>query len=136
MRATGEANANDLCVLVADDNRDAADTLAMVVRLWGYTARVAYDGAAALAMLDEVKPHVLLVDLGMPQLDGYELARRVRGRDGPRPVLVAVTGYADANHRGRAGPAGFDHFLVKPADLDRLRDLLRGVCDGLAACEG
>ncbi len=120
----------DLCVLIVDDNRDTADTLALVVRLWGLTARVAYDGAQALAALDACVPHVLLVDLGMPRLDGCELARRVTGRTGPRPVLVAVTGYADAGHRAMAERAGFEHFFAKPADLDRLRDLLRSACPG------
>jgi two-component system, OmpR family, response regulator len=108
-----------LRLLVVDDNRDAADSLAMLLGLWGHRARVAYDGASALRAAGAEPPDAVLLDLGMPGLDGYDLATDLRPA-----ALIAVTGYADRAHRDRADAAGFDHFFVKPVDLDALRDLL------------
>jgi CheY-like chemotaxis protein len=124
------AGTGDRGVLIVDDNRDAADTLAVLVRLWGYSAQVAYSGVEGLAALDEFRPHALLVDLGMPRLDGLAFVRRVREGDGPPPVLIAVTGFADPRHREEAQRAGFDHFFAKPTDLGRLQDVLRSVYPG------
>jgi CheY-like chemotaxis protein len=111
-------------VLVVDDNHDAADSLAMLLRFWGYDTRVAYDGMQALAVAPAYRPDALCIDLGLPGLDGCEVARRLRPSLPRPPVLVAVTGYGDADHRRRAVAAGFDHFLLKPVDLDVLRRLL------------
>lgn len=108
-----------LRLLVVDDNRDAADSLAMLLGLWGHRARAAYDGATALRSARAEPPDAVLLDLGMPGLDGYELASSLRPA-----ALIAVTGFADRAHRDRADAAGFDHFFVKPVDLDALRDLL------------
>src|SRR5687767_7168099 len=114
-----------LRVLAVDDNRDAADSLHVLAELWGHEARTAYDGPAALAAATDFGPDVCLLDLGLPRLDGFELARRLRAADpDPRPALVAVTGYSDPTVRQRATEAGFDHVLVKPVDPATLRDLL------------
>jgi DNA-binding response OmpR family regulator len=108
-----------LRLLVVDDNRDAADSLAMLLEMWGHQPRVAYDGPAALREAEAEPPDAVLLDLGMPGLDGYDLAQDLRPA-----ALIAVTGFADSAHRDRADAAGFDHFFVKPVDLDALRGLL------------
>jgi CheY-like chemotaxis protein len=110
---------------VVDDNRDAADSLGILLELLGAEARVAYDGAAALQAARDHRPEVLFVDLGMPEMDGEEVARRMRADPALREaVLVAMTGWGQEDDRRRAKAAGFDHHLVKPADLDALRSLL------------
>ncbi|HEY8877451.1 MAG TPA: ATP-binding protein [Roseateles sp.] len=112
-------------VLVADDNADYADSLADVLRGHGYDVRVAHDGQAALALAREALPEVGLFDVGMPGLDGYELARAVRGEPGGAAcLLVAVTGWGQQADRQRAREAGFDEHLVKPVDVDGLLALL------------
>ncbi|MGC3997186.1 MAG: ATP-binding protein [Anaeromyxobacter sp.] len=113
------APADSVSVLVVDDNEDAAELLAEALRARGHRAQVAYDGPSALALLDEVQPRVALLDLGLPVMDGYELARRVRGWAGDRAVgLVAVTGYGQEPDRRASAQAGFDVHLVKPVELD------------------
>jgi CheY-like chemotaxis protein len=117
-----------LRILVVDDNRDAAATLAMVLEELGAVVSVAHDGDAALAAYGQGKPDVVLLDIGMPVMDGYDVARRLREQDGDhRAVLVALTGWGQEGDRRRAREAGFDHHLVKPAKLPALRALLRQV---------
>jgi PAS domain S-box-containing protein len=112
-------------VLVVDDNRDSAETVALVVELWGHETRVAYDGAEALEAALVYRPEVILLDIGLPGMDGYEVARRLRTLDGLRGVkLVAMTGYGGEEDRQRAREAGFDHHLVKPVDPRELEALL------------
>jgi CheY-like chemotaxis protein len=109
--------AGPLSVLVVDDNRDAADVLAMLVRLAGYDVRVAYDGPAALTLAAECPPDVVLLDVGMPRMDGYAVARCLRalpGMDGA--LLMAVTGHGREEDRRCALEAGCDHHLTKPTD--------------------
>jgi len=115
---------NPLRVLVVDDNRDQADTTALLVRCWGFEVQVAYDGTQALEATCAYRPHVLLVDIGMPAMDGYSLARGLRGAGLTEAVLVAVTGYADEAHRRQGQEAGFDHYLVKPVEPGELQSLL------------
>jgi signal transduction histidine kinase/CheY-like chemotaxis protein len=116
---------SSLRILVADDNRDAADSLAMVLRLAGHTVWNVYDGPSALATAARCRPHVVLNDIGMPGVNGYEVARRLRESPVTRnSVLVAVTGYANADDRHRSQQAGFDHHLAKPVDFDSLQELL------------
>jgi PAS domain S-box-containing protein len=112
-------------ILVVDDNRDAADSLAMILRILGGDVRVARDGAEALECLREFEAGVVLLDIGMPGMDGYEVARRIRasGRN-PRPAIVALTGWGQEQDRARAREAGFDHHLVKPAEIGALNELL------------
>jgi CheY-like chemotaxis protein len=121
---SGRLGPAGLRLLVVDDNRDAADSLAMLLGLWGHEPRVAYDGQTALRAARAEPPDAVLLDLGMPGLDGYDLARDLRPA-----ALIAVTGYADTAHRERAEAAGFHHFFVKPVDLDALRGLLGDLCE-------
>jgi signal transduction histidine kinase/ActR/RegA family two-component response regulator len=115
-------------VLIVDDNRDAAESLAMLLRLLGLAVRVADNGGAALQAIDDDVPDVMFLDIGMPGMDGYEVARQVRRRRGGADVLlVALTGWGQDDDRRRARAAGFDHHLVKPADVDDLKALLQSV---------
>jgi DNA-binding response OmpR family regulator len=114
-----------LAALVVDDNRDAADSLALLLQIWGHRARVAYDTATALRLAGEEPPDVVLADLGMPRLDGAALARELRRTPGGSHfTLIAVTGHATEEHRSTALAAGFDHFFLKPVEPDELNRLL------------
>ena len=118
-----------LHVLVVDDNRDARDLLCEGLTLLGFDVQGAGDGPAALTTADRLAPNVALVDIGLPGMDGYELARRLRSAHaGLR--LVALTGYGQASDRIRAREAGFDVHLVKPVELDVLQRLLEGLPPG------
>src|SRR6202035_1696475 len=102
-------------VLIVDDNVDAAESLAMLLRLWGHEVAVAHDGPGALRAAETQPPEVALLDIGLPGMDGYELARRLRPQPGlERTVLVALTGWGQEEDRRRSQEAGFDHHLVKP----------------------
>ena len=103
-------------VLVADDVCDSADTLAQLIAAQGIEARAVYDGREALALAESWRPDGAILDLGLPGLTGYELARELRGRFGRRIRLVAYTGWAADSARERALEAGFEEFLVKPAE--------------------
>ena len=110
---------------MVDDNRDAADSLQMLLMAWGYDCRVAYDGAVGLQEAHDYRPDCLLLDIAMPGLDGYTLARKVREQDGLENVkLVALTAYSDERHLRRSREAGFDFHLTKPADPSELRRLI------------
>jgi DNA-binding response OmpR family regulator len=111
-------------VLVVDDNADAADSLAMLLQVRGDEVRVAYDGEEALAAEDEFLPHVILLDIGMPKLSGYEVAKRVRELRGPGVLIVAITGWGPEDDRPRARDAGFDHHFTKPVDYAVLLDII------------
>jgi DNA-binding response OmpR family regulator len=111
-------------VLVVDDNADAADSLAMLLQVRGDEVRVAYDGEEALFAEQEFKPDVLLLDIGMPKLSGYEVARRVRDARGPGVLIVAITGWGQEEDRQRAREAGFDHHFTKPVDYAVLLDVI------------
>jgi len=116
-------------VLVADDNRDAADSLQRVLALYGHEVRVAYDGAGALQVGQEFRPRVAVLDIGMPGTDGYEVARTFRRKLGSEVKLVALTGWGQEADRRRALEAGFDHHLTKPVDPGALNELLLMVLD-------
>ena len=122
------AEAGGQRVLVVDDNRDAADSLALLLQLDGHDVRVVYDGAAALAALDAARPGrpaAVLLDLGMPGMDGLEVARRVRASDAAAAtLLIAFTGWGQHTDRERTRAAGFDHHLVKPVAPAALQALL------------
>jgi CheY-like chemotaxis protein len=118
-------------VLVVEDNPDAAESLAMLIRLHGHEARIARDGPEALSLVEAYRPDVALVDIGLPGIDGYEVARRLRAR--PEllgVVLVALTGYSGPEERLRSHEAGFDRHMVKPVDIVELERLLGGVAQG------
>jgi CheY-like chemotaxis protein len=113
-------------VLIADDNCDAADTLGLVLGLSGHRLLVAYDGLAALELAERERPTVAVLDIGMPVLDGYQVAERIRQADwGQDMLLIALTGWAaDDGHPG--GATLFDHHLVKPVDPLVLEQLIDG----------
>jgi CheY-like chemotaxis protein len=115
-------------ILVVDDNQDAADTLGMLLEMTGNEVEIAHDGLAAVEAVAEFRPDVVLLDLGLPKLSGYEVARRIRGRqDGADVLLVALTGWGQEEDRRRSKEAGFDHHLTKPVEFDELQRLLAGV---------
>jgi CheY-like chemotaxis protein len=108
-----------------EDNQDAAASLALLVRLWGHEVRVARDGPSALKQARAFRPEVVLCDLGLPGMDGYEVGRQLRQEAGPgRLTLVAVTGYGHDEDRRRSEEAGFGLHLVKPVDTTALKELL------------
>ncbi len=112
-------------ILVADDNRDAAESLAALLELEGHEVTLAYDGAAALLAYDRVRPQVCLLDIGMPYRTGNEVAAAIRARtDGRQPTLVAITGWGQEADRSQALAAGFDHHLTKPVDPAQLLRLI------------
>jgi CheY-like chemotaxis protein len=114
-----------LSVLIVDDNAEAAFVLARLVELHGHAARVEHDGAAGLRAAEQSAPDVCLLDLILPGMDGWELARRLRGRLGAGPLLVAVTGYGTERDRTLSRQASFDHHFLKPIDARVLADLLQ-----------
>jgi signal transduction histidine kinase len=117
--------AGGVAVLIVDDNADAAQMLAQYVATLGYRVEAALDGPAALAAADRVRPEVALLDIGLPVMDGYEVARRLRASNEHAGIrLVAITGYGQEADRQRTQAAGFDAHLVKPVDLDALELLL------------
>ena len=102
-------------ILVVDDSTDAAQSLALLLELAGHDVRVAHDGLETLAVASEFEPEVVLLDLGMPKMDGYETARRLRNESwGQQVMLVALTGWGQQRDRERTAEAGFDLHLVKP----------------------
>jgi PAS domain S-box-containing protein len=116
-------------ILVVDDNRDAADTMAMMLELMGHEARTAYDGLEALETADSFRPTVVLLDIGMPRMNGYEVASHIRQKPwGKGATLIAITGWGQETDKRRALEAGFDHHLTKPveaATLEKLFALIR-----------
>jgi PAS domain S-box-containing protein len=125
---TAEASGPPLRVLVIDDNVDAASALELLLLELGHLVRVAYTGPTGLAAALDCRPHVVLLDIGLPELDGWEVAKRIRQHPILRgAVLVAVTGYGQNTDRQRARKVGFDHYFVKPVDLKKLRQILVGV---------
>src|SRR5262245_50489297 len=128
MRFTESLERSEKSVLVVEDNADAAFTLVELLRLWGHEVEVVHDGPAAVGAASRFHPGVILLAIGLPGMDGYEVARRLRAAPETRgALLVAVTGYGQDSDRARARAAGFDHHLVKPVDLNRLRRLLAAV---------
>jgi two-component system CheB/CheR fusion protein len=114
-----------LRVLVTDDNTDNADSLALLLRLAGHEVRVAHDGPAALAEAHAYHPEAIVLDIGLPGMDGFEVARLLRRQPGTeRALLVALTGFGHEEDRRRGREAGIDHYLIKPAPLEELQGLL------------
>jgi CheY-like chemotaxis protein len=112
-------------VLLVDDNPDVADTLGRLLRMLGAEVEVVYDGPSALQALERFHPTAMILDIGMPGMDGYEVARRIRQHPQGRDItLIALTGWGQTEDRLRSRRTGFDHHLVKPADLEELQRLL------------
>ncbi|MEZ4296677.1 MAG: response regulator [Polyangiaceae bacterium] len=111
-------------VLVVDDNQDAAESFAELVESFGYETRVALDGPSALAECEAWKPELVFLDIGLPGMSGYDVARELRRRDVRRPVLVALTGYGQESDRRKSREAGFALHLLKPPKVDALESVL------------
>jgi CheY-like chemotaxis protein/two-component sensor histidine kinase len=119
------ARASGHRLLVVDDNKDAAISLSMLLRLQGHEVRVAHDGSAALEMTKTYSPDMVFLDIGMPGMDGYEVARRIRRQPGlEKVVLAALTGWGQQEDRRRTAEAGFDHHLIKPPEPKLIEGLL------------
>ncbi|WP_244808665.1 MULTISPECIES: ATP-binding protein [Caballeronia] len=123
-RAPVRAPRNDLKILIVDDNRDAADSLSLVCQSEGHVTRTCYDPEEAIQQASTFQPDVALLDIGLPRMDGYQLAGRLRAKGRKIPILVAITGYGQAEDRLKAQAAGFDRHFVKPVDINALLDLL------------
>jgi DNA-binding response OmpR family regulator len=106
-----------------DDNIDAAITMSMLLKFSGHETTIAHDGHGALAILTDFNPHVAVLDIGLPRMDGYELARRIRAERAD-VFLIAVSGYGQLEDRVRARAAGFDEHFVKPVDPEHLLALI------------
>jgi CheY-like chemotaxis protein len=111
-------------ILVVDDNHDSADTLSTLLRIMDNDVATVYDGLEAVSAAMAFRPDVVLLDIGMPKLNGYDAARRIRGQHDAAMVLVALTGWGQEQDRCRAKEAGFDYHLTKPVEYQALRDLL------------
>jgi CheY-like chemotaxis protein len=112
-------------ILIADDSRDLADCLVLLMRRAGYEAHAAYDGAQAIALADQLHPQVVMLDFGMPELDGLDAGRQIRSRAwGKKTTLIAITGLSGEVALRRSVAAGFDHHLVKPFDVNAVVALL------------
>ena len=112
-------------VLLVDDNADSTEPLSLLLQAKGHDTRVAVDGSAAIALADDFHPHCVVLDLGLPGMDGYEVARRLRERPyGSELVLVALTGWAGKDVREKAAEAGFDYHLVKPVNWEELENIV------------
>ncbi|MFS2003914.1 response regulator [Duganella sp. CT11-25] len=115
------ADGRKMKVLVVDDNQDAADSLAALLEIDGFDVRAVYDGSAAIAAVAQSQPDMIVMDLGMPGMDGYETARAIRQRPGAERILMlALTGWGQSDARRRTLEAGFDHHLVKPVELEQI----------------
>jgi CheY-like chemotaxis protein len=115
---------------VVDDNVCATQILEMLVQEAGHLVRMAHTGPTALAAALDYRPDVMLMDIGLPELDGLEVAKRIRQEPLLRDiVLVAITGYGQESDRQRSQEAGFDHHLVKPADFEKMRQILAAVSE-------
>ncbi len=114
-------------VLIVEDDRDSAQMLAEVLEAGGLLTRIAFNGPSALDAARPFEPDIAIIDINLPLMDGYELARAIRELPGRRSIkLVALTGHSEPAHRRMAQQAGFDALLVKPVDLKKLRSLISG----------
>ncbi len=114
---------SSLRVLIVDDYRDAATTLACIVESWGYPVLVAFDAASALRQAEQFRPDAVLLDIGMPSMDGWKMAVELR-KQFPRALLLVISGYAREEDRSHSRDAGCDYHFVKPMELDELERLL------------
>jgi len=118
-------------ILIVDDNRDALESLATLMQMAGHQVETAADGELAWQAAADCRPEVMLLDLGLPKLDGYEVARRIRAQEwGKSVVLVALTGWGQDEDRRRTREAGFDSHMVKPLNVDLLTEFLNRLPDG------
>jgi len=111
-------------VLVVDDNADAAHSLDMILKFSGHQTRVALDGTEGLKIAQDFHPEIVVLDIGMPGLNGFEVARRLRQMLGDQVYIIALSGYGAAEDRQRALAAGFDVHMVKPIEIEQLTQLI------------
>jgi CheY-like chemotaxis protein len=111
-------------ILVVDDSVDSAETLGELLKIWGHDVRLAHDGPEAVAAARDYRPEVILLDIGLPGMDGFAVAAQLREEGIGGRMLVALTGYGEQQDRDRTLRAGFDHHLVKPISPDTLQKLL------------
>jgi len=120
-----------LRILVVEDDPESLQMMGALLSLWGYEPRLVPAGPAALEAVEEEMPEIVLLDLGLPGMDGFEVARRLRRRPGGDTVFIAaVTAYRGEEHKRQAREAGFDRYLMKPVDIDTLRQLLAQTSTG------
>ena len=113
-------------ILIADDNRDAADTMGMLLELGGHEVIIAHSGKQALELGRQHRPDVVILDIGMPDINGYDVARTARNEDwGISAYMIALTGWGQAEDKERARMAGFDRHLTKPVDPDLVEEILK-----------
>lgn len=113
-------------ILVVEDDPDSADSLALLLEHWNHRVSVAYQGTRAIEVFRRDRPQVTLIDIGLPDIDGYSVARALR-REDPSAILIALTGYGDEEHRAEAESAGFDRHFTKPIDTAKLQRLLESL---------
>jgi CheY-like chemotaxis protein len=115
-------------LLVVDDNKDAAESMSMLLEMWGHEVAFAYDGPSALETAQQWQPEAIFLDIGLPGMDGYEVAERLRELPQSKDaVLIAISGYGQEDDRLRSRRAGIDHHLVKPVAPDALRSLIESL---------
>lgn len=120
-----EAAVNSAKILVADDNKDSARTLSLILSFMGHKVETAYDGVEAVELAEAMRPEIILLDIGMPKLNGYEACRRIREKPwGKSTLIIALTGWGQDEDRRLSREAGFSHHLVKPVDVEKLKQLL------------
>jgi len=122
-----DRNITPLRILVVDDNIDAAESMGLFLEQEGHEIRTANDGVAAVAAADAFRPHLILLDIGLPKMHGHEVAQNIRKDRGNDVIVIALTGWGQEEDRRRSREAGFDYHLTKPVDFDELNRLLRAV---------
>jgi CheY-like chemotaxis protein len=122
----------DTALVIVDDDLDVVQTLQLLLEMDGYTVFPAVTAEAAMALVAQHRPVGVILDLGMPVMDGLELARQLRDRHGPDLPMIAVTGWSDRARRDEAAVAGVDHVLVKPVDLETLRKFFPPIAQSLS----
>src|SRR5580698_10367533 len=123
--STSGGSAKPLRVLLVDDSIEAAEAMSMLLETLGHDVRTMHDGPSTLAMVDEFAPEVVILDIGLPGMNGFEVARELRARESTRHVLmIALTGYGDASDKRQAHEAGFDHHLVKPVSFTTIENMI------------
>jgi CheY-like chemotaxis protein len=116
-----------LRVLVVDDSKDSTDAMEMLLAAWGFEGRAALDGPSALQIAESFRPDAVILDIAMPGMDGYEVARRLRQTFGEKLTIICVSGLGTEEHRRQSREAGCNHHLLKPADPEELERLLKSV---------
>ena len=132
MTGSSDAPASGLSVLVVDDNRDSAEMLQVLLGMMGHTVAVAHTGRAAIDSVASTNPHVVLLDIGLPDMSGYDVAREIRANQAGPVRLIALTGWGQEEVERQGADAGFDQHLTKPADPAVLERILSEIASSVA----